>query len=214
MRQRTRNLRIEIAERPYVPVTVNDSGPYPFLLDTGTLGLSLSADVARALGLKTEDGWTTLDSLAIGTSRWPDVGLGVGDNSALSSLLGRPVAGVLGSRFLAGARLAVTIDYPRQTLSLEEIAEGAGPRPSAIPLRMASHYPLVPVRLNRTGPYLFLLDTGAATCVVSPGVARSLDLPIGKWGTARGAPPTSSRTTRCSLCLPSATSALGIWGSR
>jgi len=186
MGQSTRDLPIEIAERPYVPVMVNDTGPHPFLLDTGALGLSLATDVAQALGLEVEDGWTTVRRLAIGSCRWPDVGLGVGDNSALSSLLGRPVAGIIGSRFLAAAKLSLTIDYPSQTLSLEEGAEGGGLPPSAVGLTIANGYPLVPGRPNGTGPYLFLLDTGAGPCLISPAVARSLDLPMGNRGTARG----------------------------
>jgi len=186
MGQTTRDLRIEAADRAYVPVMVNDTGPYTFLLDTGALGASLSSDVARAFGLE-EDGWVTLDSLAIGTCRWTDVGLGSGDSSAISKLVGRQVDGVLGSRFLAWASLAVTIDYPNQTVSLDEIARNRAPLPLGIPLRIVNCYPLVPVRLNDTGPYLFLLDTGASVCVVSPEVARILKLPVGPAGIARGA---------------------------
>ena len=186
MSQTTRDLRIEAIDRLYVPVMVNDSGPHTFLLDTGALGASLSSGVARAFGLE-EDGWVTLGSLGIGTCRWTDVGLGSGDNSAVSKLVGRQVDGILGSRFLAWAGLAVTIDYPNETLSLDETARNPAPLPPGIPLRIVNCYPLAPVHLNDTGPYLFLLDTGASVCVVSPEVARMLELPVGPTGVARGA---------------------------
>jgi len=186
MSQTTRDLRIEAVDRPYVPVMVNDSGPYTFLLDTGALGASLSSDVARVFGLE-EDGWVTLGSLGIGTCRWTDLGLGSGDSSAISKLVGRQVDGILGSRFLAWARLAVTIDYPNQTLSLDETPQNAAPLRPGIPLRIVNCYPLVPVHLNDAGPYLFLLDTGASVCVVSAEAARMLELPLGRAGIAHGA---------------------------
>jgi hypothetical protein len=196
MGRTTGDLRIEAVDLPYVPVMVNDTGPYAFLLDTGALGASLSSDVARVLGLE-EEGWVTLGSLAIGTRRWTDLGLGSGDNSPISKLVGRQVDGILGSRFFAWAGLAVTIDYPNQALCLDEDPRNAAPLPPGIPLHIANCYPLVPVHLDDTGPYLFLLDTGASLCVVSPEVARILELPVGPAGIARGATSDiASRTSR------------------
>jgi predicted aspartyl protease len=115
-----------------------------------------------------------------------DVGAGVGDNSALSRAVGRRVDGILGSRFFAWMKLSVTIDYPGQTLDLVEVEDGAGPCAAGAPLQLANQYPLVPVELNRTGPFLFLVDTGASGCIVSPQAAGTLQLPRGAEVTARG----------------------------
>ena len=179
------DLPIETADRPYVPVQVNGAGPHTFLLDTGALGLSLSADLAQALGLES-DGWVTLRSLAIGAATWNEVGAGTGDNAPLSAALGRRVDGILGSRFLAWARLRVTIDYPGGTLSLKESDGSAESRPAGVPLRIAGDYPLAPVCVQGAGPYLFLVDTGASRCMVSPEVAQSLGLPSGPAAVAGG----------------------------
>ena len=44
----------------------------------------------------------------------------------------------------------------------------------------------MPARVNGEGPYRFLLDTGALSCIVSLPLARALGLPRGKATLARG----------------------------
>ncbi len=179
------DLPIQVADRPYVPVHVNGTGPHTFLLDTGALGLSLSCDLVQALGLE-DDGWVTLGSLSIGAACWHEVGAGTADNAALSARLGERVDGILGSRFLAWTELAITIDYPRRTLTLGRPTKGAPSRAVGVRLQIAHDYPLAPIRLEGQGPYAFLMDTGASRCVVSPEVARALGLPAGPAAVAGG----------------------------
>jgi len=46
---------------------------------------------------------------------------------------------------------------------------------------------LTPVRINGTGPHEFVLDTGASTCLLSPELARALEVPVTGSRTGRGA---------------------------
>ena len=60
-------------------------------------------------------------------------------------------------------------DYSR------EHGEENGPRnPCEVPIQIRTAYAIVPVFVNGEGPYQFMLDTGAASCTVSPELAEAL----------------------------------------
>ena len=65
-------------------------------------------------------------------------------------------------------------------------AEGHSAGGLLVPLKLENYYTIVPVHVDREGPYRFLLDTGALRCIVSPDVAQSLRLPKGEPCKARG----------------------------
>jgi hypothetical protein len=208
-------VRIEIDQMLYVPVYLNERGPYTFNLDTGCLGLSCSPEVAREIGLSAEpQGPRRLQSLTIGSYRLTDFPIGIGQTlGKVCEILGRRVDGQMGNMFFEYLGLAVTLDYPGQTMTLEErnsrrqkgpVVEGKPVPPQIngagvsfrrpdeedsvrVPVQISSGYTVVPVYVEEQGPYDFVLDTGAAICAVSPEVAQALNLPHGETATARGA---------------------------
>jgi predicted aspartyl protease len=190
---------IEIDGRPFVPVRINGTGPFWLLLDTGCIGCRVNTRVAERLGLPVDQsGATSLDTLAIGSAQWEDVGFGVADDPVVAELLGRNFDGFLGNGFLWYVREAfeLTIDYPRESLAFTP--RGAGDRRGSaegVEISIENYYAVIPVRINGQGPYRFVLDTGAASCFVSLAVASELGLPEGETVTARG-PDTVLDATR------------------
>jgi predicted aspartyl protease len=110
-----------------VPVTVNGSGPYRFLLDTGASDSILSAAVADRLAipngiprtLLTAGGnvpvtLRMLKTLNIGAARLDNISIAVADFELLK-LLG--VDGILGGDYLR--RFKISIDYDNQVVNIE-----------------------------------------------------------------------------------------------
>ncbi len=183
---------IQIHNRPFVPATINGLGPFMLLLDTGCIGWRMTTAAARRLGLHPDDdGGVCLQTLAIGSARWRDVRFGVGDDPAVTRLVGRAFDGFLGNGFLLHVRdaFSLTIHYPKQTLAFVPRQPPAHKpeRESHVNLSIENRYTIVPVRVNGEGPYRFLLDTGASTCIVAQRLAAELGLPQGAAATAKGA---------------------------
>lgn len=187
------NVEIVLPGRPFVPVFVGDHGPFWFLIETGQGAYWVSETVASDLGLALDaEGRTTLPSLTIGHLRWPNIVFSVGDATDMSRVCGRRVDGQLGNWFWIIQDCVVTIDYGRCELLLSAGSLG-GQRPSMsdevfyeAPMELRNTYPLLPVRVQKAGPFRFFLDTGASMCVVSPKVAAEHDLPKGETSVARG----------------------------
>src|SRR5262245_46686074 len=104
-----------------VPVTVNNRGPYKFLLDTGASNSILSAGVAENLQLpigKTDTLFTAggnirvtlreINTLQIGDARLDHVEIAVGSFGLLKTLA---VDGILGGDYLR--RFKISIDYEK-----------------------------------------------------------------------------------------------------
>lgn len=192
MQQVTGEIKIEIDNRPYIPVFINGMGPYSFLLDAGAVGCNVSLELAQTLALEWgPDGIACLQALSIGSVERQEIRFGVSDNTSVSKMLGRQIDGFLGNAFLQDYR--VTINYPEQSFMLEEFSEPkhmirrSSRTSSTVSLQMKSYYPLVPVLVNHQGRYQFLLDTGASGCIVSPSVAQALGLERGEVIVLRGA---------------------------
>jgi hypothetical protein len=113
-----------------VPVTINNHGPYKFLLDTGASNTVLSAAVADALGIpmgRTEVMFSaagnlrvnlrTLKTLQAGAALLEDVRIAVADFPLMKSL---NVDGILGGDYLS--RFKVSIDYDNQIVDIEPFA--------------------------------------------------------------------------------------------
>lgn len=123
---------VDIYKRMTGPVRVQDSGPYPFVVDTGANQSVLSAEIVDKLGLKTGDPQplngvagveitpTVTASLQFGGKPAHDVTLSV----LPAASIGGP--GMLGLDQLEGARL--TLDFGRQQVTIDEGPElpGAG----------------------------------------------------------------------------------------
>jgi len=111
-----------------LPVTINNDGPYRFLLDTGASNTILSAVVADSLGIPTGRNdmllltaggnlpvsVRTLDTLQVGAARLEKVEIAVANFPLMKTL---NVDGVLGGDYLR--QFKVSIDYDNKLVEIE-----------------------------------------------------------------------------------------------
>jgi predicted aspartyl protease len=189
-------VRTTIAIRPtaaqpfiLVPALVNEEGPFEFAVDTGAAMSIVTDDLADRIGIRateTKEGLGSagrrvevplgrVDSVSVGEVTVSDLRVGI--MKELPRCVGR---GVLGYNFLESFTL--TVDYGRNQLTLAAPAHEPQPGVSAlaqVPLRLArSDRPilLVDVVVDTEQTFAFILDTGASHTVVSPELARRVDL--------------------------------------
>ncbi len=103
---------------PSVEVSINGSGPFPFVIDWGANVFAISARLAQTLALprtgRDEMGNETarIETLALGGARF------LGLTAAIDPFFGdKEEQGVIGVNVFAG--LLLTLDYPRKLVSLE-----------------------------------------------------------------------------------------------
>lgn len=172
----------------YMKTFVNDQGPYPFVLDTGSPITVLDWDLATTLGLKVSSagrvGGAGEGSTKLGTAK--GVHLGVSElrlepsrisvvplNSTLSQAEGRDVRGLLGGDLLQ--RFVSEFDFEANVVRLHDRGsfdyKGPGER---VPIRLTGHV-LARATITIAGrePITgrFIIDTGAR-------VAVSLNTPV------------------------------------
>ena len=153
------------------------SGPYRFLIDTGSSVTLVTPAFAKryaskeappsdaprvrvlsADGQATELPPTTLRQLSLGDARFDDVFALIYDCAALSAHLGVKIDGILG--FPLFRETLLTLDYPRARVLLQSPRDTALIPGSAIPLNDASKTPLISLRLgDRT--LVALIDSGS-----------------------------------------------------
>lgn len=168
----------------YVEVLVNGKGPYTFIVDTGGHTL-LSPRVVREVGLKSvgaattsgagegteTSGFAQVDEIAIGPVKMRDQ-TGFTTEIYKPAIEGIPVDGMVG--FELFRRLAVVIDYGRQTMTMTDFAHfdpnGLG---IAVPFVFYDHLPSVKGKIDDL-PARFDIDTGSRVEVdiTSPFVAE------------------------------------------
>lgn len=176
-----------------VPVTVNGEGPFDFILDTGAGTSLLSTELAKQLdvqvigskegqsaGGKVSVSLAKVESLAVGTTRLPNIDVGIVDLSQVGKTVGAQIDGDLGYNFFKHFR--ITIDYRRLEIRfddpkrVEQFGKGAL---TEIPMRLANPAKpliLVDVYANGRGPFQFAIDTGSSTSAITPELAKQLDL--------------------------------------
>lgn len=172
-----------------LPVSVNERGPYQFVLDTGA-GLSLvTPELAEHLGVPVTDtkegmgaaGRITVkigqvEKLAVEEAAINDLQVAItSELEKIGKVIGTQIDGVLGYNFLC--HFAIKIDY-RDNKICFTVAKAAE-LVNAIKFELAhAEKPLiiVNVRANGTGPHSFVLDTGASTTVLSRELADRLSL--------------------------------------
>ena len=153
------------------------SGPYHFLIDTGSSVTLVTPAFAKRYAAKdapppdaprvrvrSADGNvaelppTTLRHLGLGDARFDDVFALVYDCAALSAHLGVKIDGILG--FPLFRETLLTLDYPRGRVLLRPTRATALIPGAAIPLNDASKTPLISLRLgDRT--FVALIDSGS-----------------------------------------------------
>ncbi|MBI3459690.1 retropepsin-like domain-containing protein [Candidatus Acetothermia bacterium] len=115
-----------------VPTYVNDQGPYQFAVDTGASTTVISPEFAQSLGIQTVEAPAmtggggkvrasrgNVESLAVGMTQLEKVAVVVSDFLvSLSGIVGAKLDGVVGYNYLKN--FTVTIDYPRETLTLQK----------------------------------------------------------------------------------------------
>jgi hypothetical protein len=112
-----------------VPVMINNSGPFHFLLDTGASNSILSDRVARLLNIQTigtgmlhtgggsvAASLTRLNRLQVGESALKDIEI---FSATLPTLQRLEVDGILGADYLR--RFKVSIDYEKQVMQIEPL---------------------------------------------------------------------------------------------
>lgn len=191
----------------FLPVMINGRGPFDFVLDTGAGMTIITDDLAVRLGIRktgTRDGvgapgvklsisLGSLDSLAVGDASVSN--LEVGFLNQLPKCAGD---GALGYNFLK--HFTITVDYPAGTVTLARAATGETAVPGTVPsargrddgLMLTLARPdrpliLVDATIGGGNMYRFVLDTGASTTVVSPGVFTDCGMTPGGTGPVVGA---------------------------
>ncbi|MDT4953403.1 MAG: hypothetical protein QOJ02_1541 [Acidobacteriota bacterium] len=189
------NFRLAGGAQPLilVPASVNGDGPHEFILDTGA-GISLltpefaervgatitETTEAMGAGGKMAISLGVVNSLAIGQANALNVQVAItSELQRIGAVIGAKVDGNIGYSYLKNFRL--TLDYQKHTLQLtdaEHEPSGNGDSQRAL-LKFKLAHPskpliLVPTLVNDEGPYIFALDTGASTTVVSSEVAQIL----------------------------------------
>jgi len=190
----TRECPIEIgSNKPWVQVSINDSPPLWFILDTGAGGGSfLAKEAAERLGLKTGAETDTHmgagEGVNVGLTSIANVTIHVAGDSMeipempvfslahVAPFEGRRLDGLLGSDFLE--RNVVEIDYAKLKLRIIDPAEYA-PSPTAtiVPITVDG-VAIAEGAIQRPGeapiPCRFVIDTGVRTTLIlyNPFVKR------------------------------------------
>jgi predicted aspartyl protease len=188
------NFRLAGGAQPLilVPVHINDTGAYEFVLDTGAGTSLLSPELARKLSVEsteTKEGQTaggkvqvsmgSVESLAIGRAKVENVQVAIMDLSDLDKAVGAKIDGDIGYNYLKNFR--VTVNYKTHTLRLaqgqhETIGKAVLNEISFSLAAPAKPLVLVHALVNGKGAYQFALDTGNSTTMISTELADSLKL--------------------------------------
>ena len=179
------------ANKIYLPIRVNNRGPYWFILDTGSVSNVVDTDVANRLSITARDSFEARgagEKTIIG-ALGSNVSLTISElelsqskidiepvNTAISGAEGRTVDGLLGYDLLS--RFVVEIDYVTRQVTIVEPGRfhyfGQG---ETIPLEIVRGNILVPADLTlpngSTASGTFLIDTAWRTSLTltSPFVA-------------------------------------------
>jgi predicted aspartyl protease len=168
----------------FLKVHLNGKGPYTFIFDTGATETVVVPPVAKELGLAlTRSGdqhTSSLKSIQVGNAHLVNLPIYVFDPpQALTLKLdsGINYHGILGYTFIS--KFLTTIDYPKKTVvfasfPVKETSLSSLKHP--VPFKIISNHIHIFGKINNTGPYQFLLDTGATQTILTHRTARQLNL--------------------------------------
>ncbi len=158
---------------PVVEMSVNDSDPMLFIIDTGGAELILDTAIAQQFGAEF-DGILSgggggskghiqtgkVNRVQLGSMIVHHVPIHGIDTASIAAGFDMPIKGIIGTRFLM--HFLATIDYPRACLTLRP-KDTKLQSQKAIPFYLVqTHYILVEASINDSEPMLFFVDTGLA----------------------------------------------------
>jgi hypothetical protein len=160
-----------------VQVKWDRSGPYRFLIDTGSSATLVSPDFARRYGVTSSQPpaapeivignargnartlpATTVKRIELGDARFDDVPALVLDTDPISLALGVKVDGILG--FPLFRETVLTLDYPAAQVRLARPAAAHDRPGTTIPFNNLRKTPFIPIHLGNASP-LVLIDSGS-----------------------------------------------------
>lgn len=181
-----------------IPVSVNGHGPFSFVLDTGASLTTVGKRLADDLSIQTREGPRT-EARGVGGGipvQYADVEIDIGtlgfekdevyvlDFDAIFRGLGSR-DGALGYTTLR--QCTISLSYTDERLILSKGASHRNLDWILYDYLYDSHLIGLPVLINGNGPYNFALDTGAGGTVMSPELAKKLDIDVQAMdGIARG----------------------------
>jgi len=179
-------MRFELADRApliIVEASLNDKGPFKFVVDTGSSVTVVGQEAAEVLGIHQGSNsavsgccsskMIAVGSMQIGSICKSKVPITLGNLSPLSEETGTKLDGIIGSPFLKDYQ--VVIDYPRREITFEEPKQER-----RLPMEFRSvgdaNFIVVETKLNEKGPFSFLVDTGATKTTVAEQIGQTFDL--------------------------------------
>jgi outer membrane lipoprotein-sorting protein len=157
----------------YIPVIVNGSGPYSFILDSGAGLTVVGSDIARVLNLDRVGelpalgtggvdvgSFVNLDSIGISDVVIADIVAGELDLSDLNRFALQPIDGILGYDLFS--RFVVQVDYQDSLLTLflpndPSVPGGA----DTLAIELEQNHPMVTAVINDSITGRFRIDTGS-----------------------------------------------------
>lgn len=180
---------------PYVPVFLNEEGPFQFLFDTGCWAPRISFEVSDHLNLeRTDRDLTRLDTLRLSEVVFRDFDICVDDMSIMSKRGRAQVDGITGFDLVKES--IVIFDYRSHRFNMcksDQFSNRESLSSNPLPLTIANRYPLTEVIVNGNGPYHFLVDTGSMGTNVSTEIAEHLNLVMEREVTIRGSRPNDAQ---------------------
>jgi predicted aspartyl protease len=172
-------------------VYVNKEGPFNFILDTGAKATTISKTLADKLGIETLDlevedisvsiphKIALLEELRIANETFENEDVLVLNFEKLLGKCGQPVDGTIG--FTTLKYFILTIDYPQKRLLFDMKMNNQSNDYSDVIWHEFvyindSHLIGVPVKINGSDSFDFVLDTGAGGTVITKKLADKLQL--------------------------------------
>lgn len=166
----------------FVPVYLNNHGPFQFVVDTGATETIVTPATAKAAGIivRSTPGIQqrgVAGLLLTGKACVTNLSVCIFDPpQALALRLDEGVnyGGILGYTFLH--RFATTLDYHRNLVHFQQLAAIPGTHGTntqqKIPFRVVAHLCFVEGQVNAGTPVNLLFDTGASEVLLTPAVAE------------------------------------------
>ncbi|NHJ31290.1 MAG: hypothetical protein FK732_00365 [Asgard group archaeon] len=181
----------EASNHIILDVYVNKEGPFNFVLDTGAKATSISQKLADKLNIETLDlevedisvsiphKIALLEDLRIDNETFENEDVLVLDFEKLLGRCAQQVDGTIG--FTTLKHFILTVDYPQKQMSFEramdkQLSDYSNVNWEKFVYLNDTHMIGVPVKINGSEPFDFVLDTGAGGTVITQQLAEKLQL--------------------------------------